>query len=132
MKGMFQWRKGELQRAVPVYAGGAGRQLYRSGSAAGLAQSGVSRSVRELEERLGVQLLVRTTRKLSPTQAGEQLYQKTASGFEMLDLGLPHWRTIERRPPARCVSMPASTRLINACCQSWRYLNSDILISGLN
>ncbi len=54
----------------------------------GLAQSGVSRSVRELEERLGVQLLVRTTRKLSLTQAGEQLYQKTASGFEMLDLGL--------------------------------------------
>ena len=27
----------------------------------GLAQSGVSRAVRELEERLGVQLLVRTT-----------------------------------------------------------------------
>lgn len=54
----------------------------------GLAQSGVSRSVRELEERLGVQLLMRTTRKLSLTQAGEQLYQKTASGFDTLDLGL--------------------------------------------
>ncbi len=47
---MFQWRKGKLQRAVPVYAGGARRQLYRSAQRLGLAQSGVSRSVRELEE----------------------------------------------------------------------------------
>lgn len=29
--GCFNGEKGELQRAVPVYAGGAGRQLYRSG-----------------------------------------------------------------------------------------------------
>ncbi len=62
----------------------------------GLAQSGVSRSVRELEERLGVQLLVRTTRKLSLTQAGEQLYQKTASGFEMLDLWACHTGALSR------------------------------------
>ncbi len=47
----------------------------------GLAQSGVSRAVRELEERLGVQLLVRTTRKLSLTQAGEQLSSNGRSGL---------------------------------------------------
>ena len=33
----------------------------------GVAQSGVSRTVRELEARLGVQLLNRTTRKLALT-----------------------------------------------------------------
>ncbi len=102
---MFQWRKGELQRAVPVYAGGAEGSFTAAAQRLGLAQSGVSRSVRELEERLGVQLLVRTTRKLSLTQAGEQLYQKTASGFEMLDLGLAtlaHYRDALRHGAYQC------------------------------
>ncbi|UUE09276.1 LysR family transcriptional regulator [Dickeya zeae] len=54
----------------------------------GLTQSGVSRAIRELETRLGVQLLTRTTRKLSLTQAGEQLYRTTLTGFDSLDLGL--------------------------------------------
>ncbi|WP_241648797.1 LysR family transcriptional regulator [Rosenbergiella collisarenosi] len=54
----------------------------------GLAQSGISRAIRELEARLGVRLLVRTTRKLSLTQAGEQLYQATLSGFDSLNQGL--------------------------------------------
>lgn len=80
----------------------------------GLAQSGVSRSVRELEERLGVQLLVRTTRKLSLTQAGEQLYQKTASGFDTLDLGLAalaHYR----ETPSGTVRINASQHAIDKC-----------------
>lgn len=54
----------------------------------GMAQSGISRAVRELEERLRVQLLLRTTRKLSLTQAGEQLYRTVESGFDALDMGL--------------------------------------------
>lgn len=80
----------------------------------GLAQSGVSRSVRELEARLGVQLLVRTTRKLSLTQAGEQLYQKTKSGFETLDLGLAtlaHYR----ETPSGTVRINASQHAIDKC-----------------
>ena len=80
----------------------------------GLAQSGVSRSVRELEERLGVQLLVRTTRKLSLTQAGEQLYQKTESGFDTLDLGLAtlaHYR----ETPSGTVRINASQHAIDKC-----------------
>lgn len=94
--GCFNGEKGELQRAVPVYAVVREGSFTAAAQRLGLAQSGVSRSVRELEERLGVQLLVRTTRKLSLTQAGEQLYQKTASGFEMLDLGACHAGALSR------------------------------------
>ena len=54
----------------------------------GLAQSGISRAIRELEARLGVRLLVRTTRKLSLTRVGEQLYLATLSGFDSLNQGL--------------------------------------------
>ena len=78
----------------------------------GLAQSGVSRAVRELEERLGVQLLVRTTRRLSLTQAGEQLYHNVESGFDALDMGLAtlaHYR----QTPSGTVRINASQHAID-------------------
>jgi DNA-binding transcriptional LysR family regulator len=78
----------------------------------GLAQSGISRSVRELEERLGVQLIVRTTRRLSLTHAGEQLYQTVESGFDALDMGLAtlaHYR----QTPSGTVRINASQHAID-------------------
>ena len=78
----------------------------------GLAQSGVSRAVRELEERLGVQLLVRTTRKLSLTQAGEQLYRTVESGFDALDSGLSTL-AYYRNTPSGTVRINASQHAID-------------------
>lgn len=78
----------------------------------GLAQSGISRAVRELEERLGVQLLVRTTRKLSLTHAGELLYRNVESGFDALDMGLAtlaHYR----HTPSGTVRINASQHAID-------------------
>lgn len=42
----------------------------------GIAKSSLSRRVNELEQRLGVQLLQRTTRKLSLTSQGRQFYER--------------------------------------------------------
>ena len=41
-----------------------------------LTQSAISHSVKQLENRLKIKLLNRTTRSLSPTEAGEQLYNR--------------------------------------------------------
>lgn len=49
-----------------------------AGDKMGLVKSVLSRRVSELERRLGVKLLNRTTRKLSLTSAGEQLYQQAS------------------------------------------------------
>lgn len=42
----------------------------------GMAKSGVSRRIRELEERLGVQLINRTTRTFRLTQSGADYYER--------------------------------------------------------
>jgi len=39
----------------------------------GVSQSALSQTIRGLEERLGIRLLMRTTRKVAPTDAGERL-----------------------------------------------------------
>lgn len=57
---------------------GAARQLS-------LAPSAVSRRLRDLEARLGVQLLSRTTRRMSLTEAGETFYRRARDILGDLD-----------------------------------------------
>ena len=42
----------------------------------GISASAASRWINELEESMGVSLIKRTTRKISPTQAGQRLYDR--------------------------------------------------------
>jgi len=45
----------------------------RAAAKLGTSQSSLSRTIRRLEDRLGLQLLTRTTRKVAPTEAGGRL-----------------------------------------------------------
>jgi DNA-binding transcriptional LysR family regulator len=49
------------------------RSFTRAAKQLNISTSGVSHAVRRLEEQIGVRLLTRTTRSVSPTDAGEQL-----------------------------------------------------------
>lgn len=78
----------------------------------GVAQSGVSRTVRELEARLGVQLLNRTTRILALTQAGSRFFKELEESFEKLDNGL-HMLAQMRDMPSGTVRINASQYAID-------------------
>lgn len=54
-----------------VEAGG----FTAAADALGVSKSAISRQIKALEEELGVRLLNRTTRRLSPTEAGTAVYQ---------------------------------------------------------
>jgi len=59
----------------------------------GVARSVLSRRVRDLEKRLGVQLMRRTTRTLSLTDTGRHFYQRTVNLLaEMSDALFEYFR----------------------------------------
>ena len=61
------------------------RSFTRAAARLGISQSALSHTIRELEARLGVRLLTRTTRSVSPTQAGERLMQTVGPRLEEID-----------------------------------------------
>jgi DNA-binding transcriptional LysR family regulator len=51
----------------------------------GVGQPAVSKSIAQLEERLGVKLFVRSTRRLTPTEAGLNFYERARRSIEEAD-----------------------------------------------
>jgi DNA-binding transcriptional LysR family regulator len=64
----------------------------------GVSQSALSHTVRALEERLGVRLLMRTTRSVAPTEAGERLLQSVGPRFEEIEAEIASLRELRNRP----------------------------------
>ena len=50
-----------------------------------VGQPAISKTVAQLEERLGIQLLLRSTRGLTPTEAGESFYERAKRAIEEAD-----------------------------------------------
>lgn len=61
------------------------RSFTRAAAKLGLSQSALSHTIRALEARLGVRLLTRTTRSVSPTEAGERLLETVAPRLEEIE-----------------------------------------------
>jgi DNA-binding transcriptional LysR family regulator len=64
------------------------RSFTRAAAKLGVSQSTLSHTVRGLEERIGVRLLTRTTRSVSPTEAGDRLLQTVAPRLEEIEAEL--------------------------------------------
>ena len=64
------------------------QNFTRAAAQLGVSQSALSQTMRGLETRIGVRLLTRTTRRVSPTEAGERLLRTIGPRFEEVDAEL--------------------------------------------
>ena len=77
------------------------RSFTRAAAQLGMSQPALSRVIRQLEERLGVRLLARTTRSVSPTEAGERLLHVVAPRFEEINTELALLSAYRDRPAGK-------------------------------
>lgn len=61
------------------------RSFTKAAAKLGVSQSALSHTLRGLESRLGIRLLTRTTRSVSPTPAGERLLGTVGPRFDEID-----------------------------------------------
>ncbi|OZI30985.1 LysR family transcriptional regulator [Bordetella genomosp. 10] len=64
------------------------RSFTRAAARLRVSQPALSYTIRELEERLGVRLLMRSTRGVSPTEAGQRLLDRLAPEFDGIEEGV--------------------------------------------
>lgn len=74
------------------------RSFTRAAAHLGVSQPALSRTIRELEARLGVRLLTRTTRSVAPTEAGERLLASVGPHFEGIEAGLADLTALREKP----------------------------------
>jgi DNA-binding transcriptional LysR family regulator len=74
------------------------RSFTKAAAKLGLSQSALSHTLRNLEERLGIRLLTRTTRSVAPTEAGERLLHSLGPRFEEIDAELAALSELRERP----------------------------------
>jgi DNA-binding transcriptional LysR family regulator len=74
------------------------RNFTRAAAKLGVSQSALSHTIRALEARLGVRLLTRTTRSVSPTGAGERLAHALGPRFDEIEAELAGIRELRDKP----------------------------------
>ena len=74
------------------------RSFTRAAAKLGVSQSALSHTIRGLEERLGLRLLTRTTRSVSPTEAGERLVLTVGPRFEEIKVELAALAELREKP----------------------------------
>ncbi|MBC8641369.1 LysR family transcriptional regulator [Caballeronia sp. EK] len=89
------------------------QSFTRAAAKLGVSQSALSHTIRELEARLGVRLLTRTTRSVSMTAAGEALFQTAAPRIEEIDAKLAALSEFSEKP-AGLIRITATDHTIDA------------------
>lgn len=74
------------------------RSFTRAAAKLGMSQSSLSHIIRDLEARLGIRLLTRTTRSVSPTEAGERLLGSVGPRLEEVESELSALAELRDKP----------------------------------
>jgi DNA-binding transcriptional LysR family regulator len=77
------------------------RSFTRAAKRLNISTSGLSQAIRKLEEQIGVRLLTRTTRSVSPTDAGEQLLAHLRPALGDIRTTLTNLSGLQTRPVGR-------------------------------
>lgn len=88
------------------------RSFTKAAAKMGVSQSALSHTVLQLEARLGVRLLTRTTRAVSPTDAGERLLAGIGPHFDEIEVQVDALNEL-REKPAGTIRITASDYAIS-------------------
>ena len=99
------------------------RSFTRAAAQLGVSASALSHSIRKLEERVGVRLLTRTTRSVSPTEAGERLFRTIGPHFDEIHREVEGLSELRNKPagtiritsadhPAQTILWPALEKIL--------------------
>ena len=87
-----------LDALLALVTVGRERSFTRAAAKLGVSQSALSHTIRDLEARLGVRLLTRTTRSVAPTEAGERLLHTVGPRLEEIDSELAALSDYREKP----------------------------------
>jgi DNA-binding transcriptional LysR family regulator len=91
-------QRGHLDDLLAFLAVARERSFTNAAARLVVSQSALSHTMRELEARLGAQLLTRTTRRVAPTEAGERLVQGLGPRFEEIEAELAALSELRDKP----------------------------------
>jgi DNA-binding transcriptional LysR family regulator len=105
-------QRGTLDDLAAFAAVGTERSFTKAAVKLGVSQSALSHTIRELEARLGVRLLARTTRSVAPTEAGERLLRIVGPRFDEIGAEIAALSEL-REKPAGTIRITATEHAVN-------------------
>jgi DNA-binding transcriptional LysR family regulator len=91
-------QRGNLDDLLAFLAVARERSFTKAAAKLGMSQSSLSHTIREFEARLGLRLLTRTTRSVSPTEAGERLLRTVGPRIEEIEAEVAAVSELREKP----------------------------------
>src|SRR5437879_5925804 len=91
-------QRGSLDDLRALVAVAHERSFTKAAAKLGVSQSALSQTIRQLEARLGVRLLTRTTRSVSVTESGERVLGTVAPRIEEIETELAAVSELREKP----------------------------------